>query len=75
MREDDFLEVVIGAYDEFSNAELEFRIYNGLGKVVRIERILGANLGLDVSELSAGIYTYSITADGKTISVNDFVKR
>jgi hypothetical protein len=72
---DDLLEIVIGAYDEFATADLEFRIYNSLAKVIRIARITSPNLTLDVSELSTGLYTYSITADGKALSVDSFVKR
>lgn len=72
---DDLLEVSIDAFNDFANADIEFRIYNSLAKVVRIESVTQANELLDISALAPGVYTYSITVDGKSISVAEFVKR
>ena len=72
---EDIIEVKLGAYEAFASSNLEMRLYDKLGKVVKIESISNANTRFDISDLSAGIYTYSITADSKVVSVDEFVKR
>jgi hypothetical protein len=72
---DDLLEISIGTVERYAQADIEFRVYNALGKVIRIESITHANEQVDISDLAAGVYTYSITTDGEAIAVKEFVKR
>ncbi len=72
---EDQITLTIGRYTEYQGQDLELRIYDLHGSVIRLEKVYSDTERIDISALSGGVYTYSLTADKKLLSVREFIKR
>lgn len=53
---------------EFEGPEAILRVYNVLGKLVAEQVVVNKRITLDVSELTEGIYFYTLEADGEKVT-------
>ncbi|NND94024.1 MAG: T9SS type A sorting domain-containing protein [Flavobacteriales bacterium] len=71
----DIVSIQLEDFDKLDADDVELRIYNSVGKIICIEQVTDPLIELDLSDLSGGLYTYSLTADSKLIGVKKFVKQ
>ncbi|NNK80551.1 MAG: T9SS type A sorting domain-containing protein [Flavobacteriales bacterium] len=71
----DIVSIQLEDFDKLDADDVELRIHNSVGKIICIEQVTDPLIELDLSDLSGGLYTYSLTADSKLIGVKKFVKQ
>jgi hypothetical protein len=66
--------IEIQQFESLTAESIELRVYDMHGKVVEIQKITSELSSVDMTEYAPGIYSYSISHDGKLIAVDELIK-